>query len=336
MTTASTPYVSVIIATRNRAEALRTISLPSLGRQTTRDFEVIVWDASEDDASRAVVEAFSLLHPDLAVRYYRAPRAGLCSQRNDAVKEARGEVIFFIDDDCEVSPDGVAALADMFAKSKEVTGGGLPLCYGEWPRTDGARQIGRAVSRVLRFYARLFYASPRLSGQFPAVASIKAGLVDWLVGCDMAFRREVFRNHRFDERLQKYGGYALWEDALFSHRLLREGCCLRVAERGLVVHWPVPENRLKGYVNKARVTGYNAGILWRHAVFPFNPWSIFFFAWARIGFLGIVLFPCLATPWKKERWQRVGAYLEGLWDFVKDEFLTKGPEGVTRLGRSST
>jgi glycosyltransferase involved in cell wall biosynthesis len=62
------PTLSVMIATKNRAEELRTISLPSLAKQDTRDFEVIVWDASEDDASQVAVEAFAAAYFDLTVR----------------------------------------------------------------------------------------------------------------------------------------------------------------------------------------------------------------------------------------------------------------------------
>ena len=76
-----------------------------------------------------VVEEFAAAHGDLVVRYFKAPRAGLPAQRNDAVREARGEIVFFIDDDSEVSPDGIAALRDMFARQERPAGGCLPLGY---------------------------------------------------------------------------------------------------------------------------------------------------------------------------------------------------------------
>jgi len=82
--------ISVIIATRNRADALEKISLPSLAKQDFKDFEVIIWDASDDDKSKIVVENFIQSHPDMIVRYFKAPRVGSASQRNDAVKVARG------------------------------------------------------------------------------------------------------------------------------------------------------------------------------------------------------------------------------------------------------
>lgn len=84
--------LSVIIATKDRADALRDISLPSLLRQDTDGFEVIVWDASETDDSRVVAESFAPRFAERGINFTfaKAPRAGLTSQRNDAVKSARG------------------------------------------------------------------------------------------------------------------------------------------------------------------------------------------------------------------------------------------------------
>ena len=44
----SLPQITVIIATKNRADALDKICFPPLLTQTFRNFEVIVWDASTD------------------------------------------------------------------------------------------------------------------------------------------------------------------------------------------------------------------------------------------------------------------------------------------------
>ena len=51
MVLSSMNKISVIIATRNRAKALKNISVRSLIKQTYRNFEVIVWDASDNDLS---------------------------------------------------------------------------------------------------------------------------------------------------------------------------------------------------------------------------------------------------------------------------------------------
>jgi glycosyltransferase involved in cell wall biosynthesis len=320
---APAPLLTVIIPTKGRAEELRTISLFSLAEQNVKELEVIVWDASEDDTSAQVVKAFAATNPDLAVRYFKAPRAGNCAQRNDAAREAKGEILFFIDDDSEVSPDGVEALLEMFAGHKTIAGGCLPLEY-EWPgkvkQSEGtATTFGSWLSDV---YGSIFYLSSRRSGIGPASMPNRAGLTDFLSGCDMAFRKEILRDHRFEERLQKYAGYALWEDQQFSRRLHLEGHTLLVAEKGSVIHRAAHGVRIGNPFNRGRIEGYNAAVIWRTTIFPFSRRSALHFLWARIGFLGVVLLPCLGRPWQSSRWKRLAGYLAGLGAFMLEEVQT--------------
>lgn len=87
---------------------------------------MVIWDASKDGRSEEVVGRFSAQHPDVSLRYFRAPRVGSCAQRKDAVKETRGEIVFFIDDGSELSPDGVSALVRGFRQNLMTGGGALP------------------------------------------------------------------------------------------------------------------------------------------------------------------------------------------------------------------
>jgi hypothetical protein len=59
--------------------------------------------------------------------------------------------------------------------------------------------------------------------------------------------------------------------------------------------------------------------VWIAGVFPYDRRSILPFIWARIGFLGVVLFPCLCKPWEAPRWKRAAGYLRGLWVFFWEE-----------------
>lgn len=313
------PSLTVIIATKNRAEELRTISLPSLARQDTRDFEVIVWDASEDDAAQSVVDAFTLGHPDCPIRYCKAPRAGTAAQRNDALTEALGEIVFFMDDDSEISPDGISVLNEMFRCEEGLAGASLPL-ENVLPLRQGLNgKVGRLTRALMAAYAGVFYTSPRLSGVFPSTPPSEPGPIDRLWGSHMALRKKIFRDHRFDERLQRFGGYAFGEDQLLSHRLHREGLLLSVAERGLVTHRTAPGERRGNHYNKGLSEGYNAAIVWRESILPFAPWSVIPFLWARFGFAFIVLLQCLRWPWQKMRWERMAGYFAGLGVFALEE-----------------
>ena len=48
--------LAVIIATKNRSEAIERYALASLERSEFRDFVCVVWDANDDERTRKVVE----------------------------------------------------------------------------------------------------------------------------------------------------------------------------------------------------------------------------------------------------------------------------------------
>jgi len=321
------PNISVVIATKNREEQLRVVSLASLKRQhDAPPFEVIVWDASDNDQSRAVVEQFTAENPGISIRYCKAPRVGLARQRNDAVKEANGEIVFFIDDDSEVSPDGIRALSEMFAADDRIVGGCLPLDYNfpEGTKPANLRATGLWALFLKGCYG-LFEPSKKASGIFPPIAPSRRGSIFYLFGCDMAFRKEIFATHRFEERLQRFSNYALSDDLIFSRVLIQEGHELRVAKEGYVIHWPGSGGRLKSGFETGRVEGFNAGLIWLILALPGSRWTVFPFIWARMGCFCAVLLPCLRWPWQINRWGRVGGYITGLWIFFWEEFF-----GLTR------
>ncbi len=316
------PAVSVIIVTKNRDVSLKTVSLPSLARQVFKDFEVIVWDASPGEESREVVGAFAAATPGVSVRYAKALRAGIASQRNDSVETARGEIVFFIDDDSEVSPDGLGSLIEMFSDDPALAGGCLPLDY-RWPEESGeTAPPGVLYSFLVKRYWRLFIGQEeggrfiRSYGAGPSRFPKEEGPIDHLWGCDMAFRRRAIEGRRFEERLQRYTGTAIEEDDLFSHLLYREGFKMRIAKRGLVIHRAAPGNRFGSPFNDSRVHAYNSALFWRKGVFPFNRGSLFSFLWVRAGVFGFMLLRAAHRPWQRERWQIVSGYARGFAAFL--------------------
>jgi len=108
------------------------------------------------------------------------------------------------------------------------------------------------------------------------------GEVEWLNGGSMSFKKEIFNKFHFEEKLQKFGGYALAEDVQFSHSLVRNKMKLIISEKGYVIHHEAKGGRLEN----ERVTAafiYNHFIVWKTAVFPYNKLSIFVYFWSLIG-----------------------------------------------------
>lgn len=287
--------VSVIIATKDRAEALRSISLPSLLRQDSSEFEVIVWDASDDDSSKVSAEYFIPRFGQLGIDliYYRAPRKGSASQRNDAVNNARGDVVFFIDDDCEVSNNSISSLISAFSSFDWLMGCGLPMSTKTEDAVSSRRNsvfvnFARSIMYILRGGRSSYRKIAPSTYNISAIPEVP-GFAEYLSGGSMAFRRRVFDDIRFNERLERLSGYAAGEDYDFSHRVfLKYRTPLLVANGGLVIHRPAAGGR----PNKPRfvaATFYNSRII-RDGFNKYTHYGLFPFLWGMrvcraLGFL---------------------------------------------------
>lgn len=275
--------LSVIIATIHRAAAIADICLPSLLKQDTSAFEVLIWDASDDDLTEKAVadRAEDFSEWGTLLRYARAPRRGLASQRNDAVKVAKGGLVFFIDDDSEVSPDGISSLVAAFAENAALKGAGLPL--SETLRKSVTGTEANLPRRLLAFAKKTFWEDIGSARRIKKSAlnvlsgSDLPGVAEWLSGGDMAFRREIFDELCFDERLERFGGYALGEDIDLSHRVrLSFNEPLLVVSQGAVIHHAAMGGRL----DRVKMTAayfYNSKIIrdnfngcgGHHGIIPF-------------------------------------------------------------------
>ncbi|NUN50738.1 MAG: glycosyltransferase family 2 protein [Candidatus Brocadiae bacterium] len=97
------PRVSVVIPTYNRA-AMVCVAIDSALAQTFRDQEVVVVDDGSTDGTAEVLAA---RYGD-RIRYLRQENAGSAAARNHGVREARGELIAFLDSDCVWVPEKTA------------------------------------------------------------------------------------------------------------------------------------------------------------------------------------------------------------------------------------
>ena len=111
------PFISVVIATRERPEILARALGSAIALDYPR-FEVIVVDNDPaTDATEAMVcERFG---GDKVV-YVREPVRGLASAHNRGAAVARGEIVAFTDDDVLIDPGWLTAIADAFASAADV------------------------------------------------------------------------------------------------------------------------------------------------------------------------------------------------------------------------
>jgi GT2 family glycosyltransferase len=205
--------LSVVICTRNRPGDLDAC-LRSLAGTRLPD-QLVVVDASDDDASRSVVETQRAGGPIAEVRYLRSkPR--LTAQRNLGVAATTGEVVTFLDDDVVLEPDYLAHIVELFEADPML--GGAEGTVATAP-LRGRRRLANAFRRLFLMNSLGRPRGVKRSG-FVAYDAWPRTVqpVTSLVGCNMSYRREVFERFRFD---QWFDGYGLGEDQDFSYRVGR-------------------------------------------------------------------------------------------------------------------
>lgn len=88
--------VSVILPTYNRAKLLPR-SIDSVLNQTYQNWELLVWDDGSTDNTVDIVSGFS----DQRVHYFFAENSGVAAARNQAISNAKGMYLAFLDSDDE-------------------------------------------------------------------------------------------------------------------------------------------------------------------------------------------------------------------------------------------
>lgn len=201
--------LTLIICTKDREAVLRQ-TLATVFQQSTLPAEILIVDdgALDRDAIVKVVE-----QQGIPCHYLRKATPGLAASRNLGVQHAKGDIILFLDDDVLLDPGYIAAVMALFAADTACRLGGV----------TGTLQIDYAAG--VRPFLRFFGLDGTTPGQILPSGSgilVRQGeitqpmAVQWLSGCNMAYRREVFTQFHFDQRL---GAYGWGEDRDFSYRV---------------------------------------------------------------------------------------------------------------------
>ena len=109
------PRLSVIVPVWNGEHVLPRC-LDALVKQQYAPFEVLVVDDCSSDTTPRIAEQYG-------VRYIRsAKRRGPANARNIGARNARGDILVFIDADVVLQPTGLQMIAEDFESSPEITG----------------------------------------------------------------------------------------------------------------------------------------------------------------------------------------------------------------------
>lgn len=244
------PFVSVVIASLNRAELLRE-SMTSVLEQSFKDLELIVVDDGSTDNTEEVVRSFD----DPRVRYFRTGDSplGISAARNLGARESRGEWTAVHDDDDLMLPH---RLEHQIKRIEP----GVDFIYGAFVNFDN-----ETAELQLHHGRNMTYGAALQTGFAP-------GHSTWLV------RTDLIRQFGYDEGLESA------VDNNLAFRLLRSGvemvhsgdvCLLRRVHSGRITDTGGAGQKYAAELNlrflRTNINSVSRKKLWKSARYDWGP-----------------------------------------------------------------
>lgn len=210
--------VSILIPTYKRPVNLINC-LNSIENQSSKPEEVLIING--DDSEELEEYLRQNFKTPLNYKIIKSPK-GLTRQRNAGIKCAKGDIVIFIDDDVILNKDYIKEIFSVFQNFTEGMGGvsGSVEAKGIY-----ANSIFRMLSQI---YSRIFLLHREGNGRFlsSGFSTYLSGNhckevapVEFLFGCNMAFKKEIFKEFQFDENLFRC---MYMEDDDFAYRISRK------------------------------------------------------------------------------------------------------------------
>ena len=118
----------VIVCTYNRAKyignLLESIAANDLPRN---EYEIVLVDNNCTDNTREICEVFATKHKDVNFRYVVESEQGLSAARNKGIKEAKGDVLVYVDDDALVDTWYLRTIVEYMDAHPEISAVGGPI-----------------------------------------------------------------------------------------------------------------------------------------------------------------------------------------------------------------
>ncbi|MGH9354142.1 MAG: glycosyltransferase, partial [Terriglobia bacterium] len=226
--------ISVVVCTYNRAASLKITlsSLRALEAPSSLKWEILMVDNNSTDSTRDVIEEFANTS-GLNVRYIFEPQQGRSFALNAGIREAKGEIVAFTDDDVTFDPQWMLSLKQ---------------ALDEWGCIAAAGKIVPVWNDPVPSWFQL--EGQQAVGHFDMGETPKG--TNYAHGANGAFRREAFEKYGTFQTGVSVDGKLLggYEDDEFGHRLTSRGEKIMYVP-GAIVYHPVETHKLnKAYFRK--------------------------------------------------------------------------------------
>lgn len=231
-----TPSISTIICTYNRADYVGA-AIDSVLAQDFPELELILVDNCSTDRTKAIVEErFS----DPRLKYVYESQQGLSHARNRGFREAKGDILVYLDDDAEASPGWLRAIHQAYKNNDKlgIAGGRTHLI---WPSgMSRPHWLSRDASGVLGLYD---FGDKPLSITTPTRGPI---------GANYSIRREVLEAiGGFNVKLGRVGTNLVSnEELVMTEKALKKGWMVMYLPDAVAGHNVIPERVTRNWFLK--------------------------------------------------------------------------------------
>jgi O-antigen biosynthesis protein len=243
------PSVTVVICTHNRPSQLERCLQALQAIDYSHYSTVVVDSASNSDAAKAIVSRYGS-------EYVISPFKGVSRARNVGTRQARNDIVAYLDDDMVPHSGWLSSLVDEFVDNRvmAVTGPVLPLNL----RASGEAELGLALN-ISHWGPRRFQID-RFSPKWFERANF-GGLGDG----NFAIRRSAYdRLPSFDERLGRGATISGGEEHYAYYSLLEIGFKIAYAPLAVVFHPSSPRSQEYRRQLFADAVAYAAFLIYRH------------------------------------------------------------------------
>ena len=215
--------ISVVLPTKNRFQDVIKCR-ESILVQTLLPDEIVIVDSSDTTELKSKLD--DLLQDKITSKYIHAPLS-LTQARNVGIKESTGDIIIFLDDDVILDKDYIKEIMHVFNNNLEEKVGGVTGNIMDNTNIQNPSFKHLVGSNIMHILATIFFLFKYKGGKFqpsgwPTFVRKevdKITRVECLSGANMAFRREIFNEFKFDENLK---GYSFMEDNDIAYRVSRK------------------------------------------------------------------------------------------------------------------
>ena len=214
------PRVSVVIPAYAAARFIAT-TLDSVAAQTYRDFEIVVVDDGSPDDTKPVVDSW-LAKTETPGVCVRRPNGRIAAARNTGLREAKGELIAFLDHDDLWTPDKLALTVAEFDAHPGAVLVGHDLEVVQDGRVLRTERKGPAAADM---YRRLLFVGNAVS---PSAATVRRNKALEIGGFREDPQFNTVEDYDFWLRLSRVGPFRFLDRSLGSYTVVPGSASRRV------------------------------------------------------------------------------------------------------------